>query len=93
MVAFNMYVPPAVRLGLVSRTIDRDDMLQALTLPVLVTEGEKDDLVLASHTAHILSCITHAKHSLYAGIGHAPPFEDPERFNHELAAFARQHAG
>src|SRR5262245_27179730 len=30
-------------------------MLQALTLPVLVTEGEKDDLVLASQTAHILS--------------------------------------
>jgi non-heme chloroperoxidase len=92
LVAFNMYVPPAVRLGLVSRTIDRDDMLQALTLPVLVTEGEKDDLVLASHTAHILSCIAHAKHSLYAGIGHAAPFEDPERFNRELAAFARQHA-
>jgi len=93
MVAFSMYVPPAVRRGLVSRTIDRDDMLQTLTLPVLVTEGEKDDVVLASHTAHLLSCVAHAEHSLYEGIGHAPPFEDPERFNRELAAFARQHAG
>jgi pimeloyl-ACP methyl ester carboxylesterase len=93
MVAFNMYVPPAVRLGLVSRTIDRDDLMKTLTLPVLVTEGEKDDLVLTSHTAHILSCISQAKHSLYEGIGHAPPFEDPERFNRELAEFARQYAG
>jgi non-heme chloroperoxidase len=93
LVAFNMYVPPAVRLGLVSRTIDRDAVMQALTIPVLVTEGEKDGLVLASHTEHLLSCIPHAQRSVYAGIGHAPPFEDPERFNRELAAFAQQHAG
>jgi pimeloyl-ACP methyl ester carboxylesterase len=93
LVAFNMYVPPAVRLGLVSRTIDRDAVMHALTVPVLVTQGEKDGLVLASHTAHLLSCIPHAQASVYAGIGHAPPFEEPERFNRELAAFARQHAG
>jgi pimeloyl-ACP methyl ester carboxylesterase len=91
--ALTMYVPPAVRLGLVSRTIDRDAVMQALTVPVLVTEGERDGLVLASHTEHLRSCIPHAQASLYAGIGHAPPFEDPERFNRELAAFARQHAG
>jgi pimeloyl-ACP methyl ester carboxylesterase len=93
LVAFNMYVPPAVRLGLVSRTIDCDAVMHALTVPVLVTQGEKDGLVLASHTAHLLSCIPHAQASVYAGIGHAPPFEEPERFNRELAAFARQHAG
>lgn len=93
MIAFNMVVPPAVRLGMVSRTIDRDAVMQALTVPVLVTEGEKDTLVLAAHTEHLLSCIPHAQRSFYAGIGHAPPFEDPERFNRELAAFARQHVG
>ena len=93
LLALNMYVPPNVRLGLVSRTIDRDDVMKALTVPVLVTEGEKDGLVLASHTAHLLSCISQAKHSLYKGIGHAPFFEDSERFNRELAEFARQHAG
>ena len=93
LVAFNMYVPPAVRLGLLSRAIDRDAIMEALTVPVLVTQGEKDGLVLASHTEHLLSCIPHAQASVYAGIGHAPPFEEPERFNRELAAFARQHAG
>jgi len=67
--------------------------MQSVTVPVLVTQGEKDGLVLASHTEHLLSCIPHAQASVYAGIGHAPPFEDPGRFNRELAAFARQHAG
>ena len=67
--------------------------MQALTVPVLITEGEKDTLILAAHTKHLLSCIPHAQRSVYAGIGHAPPFEDPEHFNRELAAFARQNAG
>ena len=93
LVAFNMVVPPAVRLGMVSRTIDLDTVLQALTVPVLVTEGEKDAIVLAAHTKHLLACIPHAQSSVYAGVGHAPPFEEPERFNRELTTFARQHAG
>jgi non-heme chloroperoxidase len=93
MVAFNMVVPPAVRFGMVSRTIDRDAVLRSLTVPVLVTAGDRDTVVLAAHTQHLRSCIPHAQSSVYAGIGHAPPFEAPERFNRELAAFARQHAG
>lgn len=35
---------------MVSRTIDRDTVLRALTVPVLVTAGEKDAVVLAAHT-------------------------------------------
>jgi non-heme chloroperoxidase len=93
LLAFNMVVPPSVRLGLVSRVIDRDAVMQALTVPVLATQGERDTLVLASHTEHLLSCIPHAQASVYAGIGHAPPIEDAARFNRELAAFARQQAG
>src|SRR5512144_1563706 len=76
-----MVVPPAVRLGLVSRTLDRDTVMQALTVPVLVTQGEKDGVVLASHMAHLLSCIPQSQVSVYAGVGHAPPLEAPERFN------------
>lgn len=93
MVAFNMCVPPVVRSGLVSRAIDRDDVLQTLTIPVLVTQGEKDRVVLASQIEHLLARIPHARSSVYAGLGHAPFFEDPERFNRELAAFARLQAG
>ena len=50
--------------------------MHALTVPVLVTEDEKDALVLASHTAHLLSCIAHAQASVYAGVGQAPPPTD-----------------
>ena len=88
-----MVVPPTVRLGMVSRAIDRDTVMQALTIPVLVTEGDQDRVVLPTHTKHLLSCIPHARSSVYAGIGHSPHFEDPSRFNRELAAFARQHSG
>ena len=91
-VAMIMVVPPAVRLAMMSRVIDRDTVLQALTVPVLITEGEKDRVVLAAHTRHLLSCIPHAQRSVYPGVGHAPPFEAAERFNRELAAFARLHA-
>jgi len=93
MLASNMVVPPSVRIGLLSRTIDRDEMLKELSLPVLVTEGAKDAVVLAFQTRHILSCIEQAEHSRYEGIGHAPQMEDAERFNRELAGFARKNAG
>jgi pimeloyl-ACP methyl ester carboxylesterase len=93
LLAFNMVVPPAVRLGLISRVIDRDDCMRALTVPVLVTQGENDNLILATHTAHLLSCIPQAATSVYADAGHVPFLEDPERFNQELATFARQNAG
>lgn len=93
LLASNMIVPPAVRLGMVSRAIDRDTVMQALNIPVLVTEGEQDRVVLSAHTQHLLSCIPHAHRSVYAGIGHSPHFEAPSRFNRELAVFARQHSG
>lgn len=93
MAAYNMVVPPAVRRGLVSRTINRDDVLRALTIPVLVTEGASDRIVSAAHTQHLLSCLAQAQHSRYEGVGHTPQREEAERFNCELAAFARSHAG
>jgi hypothetical protein len=42
MLAFNMMVPPKVRLGLSGRPLDVDDMLRSLRLPVLVTHGAED---------------------------------------------------
>ena len=42
MLAFNMMVPPKVRLGLSNRPLEVDDMLRSLKLPVLVTHGAED---------------------------------------------------
>jgi non-heme chloroperoxidase len=89
MLAFNMMVPPKVRLGLGNRVLQVDDMLRSLKLPVLVTHGSEDknsNLIAAEYTAKM---IPGAKLSVYQGIGHAPFFEDAPRFNAELAAFVR----
>ena len=89
MLAFNMMVPPKVRLGLSNRPLEVDDMLRGLKLPVLVTHGAEDknsNLIAAEYTAKM---IPGAKLSVYQGIGHSPFFEDAPRFNAELAAFVR----
>src|ERR1700726_4389960 len=89
MLAFNMMVPPKVRVGLSNRPLDVDDMLKSLRLPVLVTHGSADknsNLIAAEYTAKM---IPGAKLSVYQGTGHSPFFEDAPRFNAELAAFVR----
>ena len=93
LIASTMVVPPTVRLAMVSRSIDRDSVMQRLRIPVLVTKGEKDAVITAAHTEHLLTCIKHAEASVFEGTGHSPHLEDAERFNRELARFARQHAG
>jgi pimeloyl-ACP methyl ester carboxylesterase len=89
MLSFNMMVPPKVRLGLSGRSLEIDDILKSLKLPVLVTHGSEDknsNLIAAEYTAKM---IPGAKLSVYQGVGHSPFFEDAPRFNAELAAFVR----
>jgi non-heme chloroperoxidase len=87
---YNMVVPPQVRGALVSRRIDSDDVLSRMTLPVLMTHGTEDTVVLPSMGQHILDVCQTAEASWYEAIGHAPFLEDPERFNRELADFTRR---
>ena len=73
MLAFNMMVPPKVRLGLSGRPLDVDDMLRSLRLPVLVTHGAEDknsNLIAAEYTAKM---IPGAKLSIYQGVGLCVP--------------------
>lgn len=89
MLAFNMMVPPKVRLALGNRPLQVDDMLKALKVPVLVTHGAEDknsNLIAAEYTAKM---IPGAKLSVYQGVGHSPFFEATPRFNAELAEFVR----
>ena len=84
---WNMLVPPAVRGALVSREIDGDDVLERLSVPVLVTHGREDAIILPAMADHTLSVCGRAVPSWYDGIGHMPFVEDATRFNDELAAF------
>jgi non-heme chloroperoxidase len=90
---YNIIVPSQVRAHLGTREIDSDDVLSSLTVPVLVTQGREDIVVLPTMAEHILSTCPTATPSWYEEVGHAPFLEDPERFNRELAEFRRRTQG
>ena len=85
---YNAIVPPYVRRGLFSRSIWNDDLLPRLTKPVLITHGLEDAIILPAAARHHQRLIPHARASFYEGVGHAPFWEDAERFNRELREFA-----
>jgi non-heme chloroperoxidase len=84
-VCWNVIVPAAVRANLAARELDYDDVLVALEVPLLVTQGRADTVVLPAMAEHVLATCPTAEVSWYDGIGHVPHLEDPERFNRELA--------
>jgi non-heme chloroperoxidase len=88
-ICWNMAVPAKVRAALVTREINSDEVLTAIAVPVLVTHGQEDTVILPAMGRHILTSCPGAKASWYAATGHAPFLEDPFRFNDELYRFAR----
>jgi non-heme chloroperoxidase len=89
-VCWNVLVPAAIRANLAARELDDDDVLRALEVPLLVTQGRADTVVLPAMAEHILATCPTAEASWYDGVGHAPHLEDPSRFNRELADLVRQ---
>jgi non-heme chloroperoxidase len=85
-----MTVPARVRASLVAREIDGDDVLRALQVPLLVTQGRSDTVVLPAMAEHVLATCPTAEASWYDGVGHTPHLEAPERFNRELAELTRR---
>jgi len=92
MLAFNMMVPAKVRAGLSGRPLDATEVMSKLKIPVLVTHGAEDRNAKVGVAKYTASVIPGAKLSIYEGIGHSPFYEDPTRFNNELAAFVRSAA-
>jgi pimeloyl-ACP methyl ester carboxylesterase len=90
---WNMAVAPEVRGALISRSIDVTDALSRASVPVLVSHGTADAIVLPSMAEHVLEHCEGAVASWYDGVGHMPFIEEPERFNVELAAFVDRAAG
>jgi non-heme chloroperoxidase len=88
--AWSMAVPARIRANLAARELDDDDVLRELTVPLLVTQGAADTVVLPTMAEHILATCPTAEASYYEGVGHLPHLEEPERFNRELAALARR---
>lgn len=85
---YNTAVPPYVRQGLLSRSLDNDDLLARLRKPVLLTHGEEDAIVKPIVVQQHKALVAHAQVHLMAGAGHTPFRDDAMAFNQRLAAFA-----
>jgi pimeloyl-ACP methyl ester carboxylesterase len=90
LLAASMTVPARIRASLAAREIDCDDVLAALTVPLLVTQGRADTIVLPTMAEHVLAVCPTAEAAWYDGAAHVPHLEAPERFNRELGQLARR---
>ena len=86
----SMTVPAPIRASLQAREINGDDVLRTLRMAVLVSHGRADTVILPAMAEHILATSPVAEPSWYDGVGHTTFLEDPDRFNHELAALTRR---
>jgi non-heme chloroperoxidase len=84
----NLQCPSSVRLALFSRAQENDDVLAAIRVPTLVSHGAADEVVDLETAQHIARQVEGARLSVYEGCGHAPFWEETERFNRELAELA-----
>lgn len=80
---------PVARAGWLSRRVDHEATVRSLDLPIHVAHGREDAILLPKATEDLLGFSPRASASWYDGAGHAPHWEDPLRFDRELAGFAR----
>jgi pimeloyl-ACP methyl ester carboxylesterase len=83
-------VPAQIRANLFAREIDGDDVLRGLRVPLLVSHGRADTVVLPAMAEHILAICPTAHASWYDNVAHVPFLEATDRFNHELAELTRR---
>lgn len=90
--AYNMKVPPAVRRAIGGWSTEAAPTIAALAkvrVPVLITHGRADAVVLPLAADMSLAAMPHARQSWFDGCGHSPFCEDAPRFNAELLSFVR----
>jgi non-heme chloroperoxidase len=95
-IAYNMLVTTPVRQAIGGWSTDPEETraaLQKVRVPVLVTHGRKDIVVLPVAAVNTAAAISSARLSWYDNCGHSPFQEDAPRFNRELAAFAKEAVG
>lgn len=89
-VAYNMRVPAAVRRAIGGWSTEAAPTIAALNkvrVPVLITHGRSDDVVLPAAADMTAKAIAHARQSWFDDCGHSPFAEHVERFNSELMTF------
>lgn len=86
-VGFNMMCPAYVVRGALLWTGEYQEVLAKVKVPVLITHGKADEIVLPEAAEFTASTIKGAKISWYDRVGHSPFREDYCRFNNELTHF------
>jgi pimeloyl-ACP methyl ester carboxylesterase len=88
MLVINGMAARAVGEGFVkTATPDLESIFQAYAGPILLTHGRHDRLVRLVMSERIKALHPGSRLSIYAQSGHSPFYEEPARFNRELAAF------
>ena len=90
MAAQSMMTTPAVRAALMARVIDHTDVLTGFSKPALIIHGRHDPFILTSAAEHLHKLCSHSTLSIYEKSAHMPFWEEPEKFNRELAGFIRE---
>jgi non-heme chloroperoxidase len=88
--ANNMVVPLAVIAGCTMRQLDFSHVLSGIEVPVLVSYGSEDTLILPAMSEAILEKVPNARASVYENAGHALAIEAHVRFNVELGSFVEE---
>jgi non-heme chloroperoxidase len=88
--ATSMLTPAAMRTNILMRDVDYLPLYQRLQIPILLVHAQDDRIVLPAASEELLAVRPDAKYVLYDSGGHAPHWENADRFNRELAEFARQ---
>ena len=85
-------VPARVWREMFSALLEYDDTseLGRIDAPTLLIWGERDDLVPRAMQDVLVDAIPNAELTVYAGVGHTPRWEDPERFAGDVARFVDQ---
>ncbi len=90
MVGFNMLVDPRVRHACRTRGEDYSAELAGITVPVMLIQGAAERVCLTPFFEALTIALPEAEAHVYPGCGHGPFWENPERFNADLAAFAER---
>lgn len=84
---YSAVTPPRVRDALRARTVDHEDVLSSLDVPLLLTHGVEDRVVGVDVVDHHASLADDVRVSRYPETGHSPFVERPDRFEEELREF------
>ena len=93
MLAYNASVPREIRRWFSRQVSDTESvqrLLGSLAVPVLISHGLEDQVILPELSRWLGTVIPKAKLSFFQQSGHAPFFEETDRFNGELEVFAAQ---